>query len=113
MISGSEGALQKSLDNVQVLTGTDGHLNQTLANLDHLTTQVLADNRIGKTLANLEDTSAHLNGVVSSLAPRVDIITDNLQQATNTLKSQPWRLIWPSTKHYPSPAPRQARRQSL
>ncbi len=40
--------------------------------------------------------------------------TDNLAQMTDTLKRQPWRILWPSTKKYdasaasgkaPTPAP--------
>jgi phospholipid/cholesterol/gamma-HCH transport system substrate-binding protein len=105
-ISAKNSALQKSIDNVQVLTGSNGHLNQALANVDQLTNQILAQDRIGKTLANLQNTTQNLNGVVSNLAPRVEIITSNLQDATNTLKRQPWRLIWPVTKNYPSSTPR-------
>ena len=103
-ISAKDSALQKSLDNIQVLTGSDSHLNRTLANVDQLTTQILTQDRIGKTLTNLQDTTENLNGVVSQMGPKVQIITANLQQATDTLKRQPWRLIWPSTKHYPPAA---------
>jgi hypothetical protein len=35
----------------------------------------------------------------------VEIITTNLEQATDTVKRQPWRLIFPVTKKYPSPSP--------
>ena len=109
-ISAKGSALQKSLDNIQILTGTSGHLNQALANVDQLTDQVLQEDRVGKTLTNLQNTTENLNGMVSSLAPRVDIITANLQQATDTLKHQPWRLVWPVTKKYPSPSPHPNRR---
>jgi phospholipid/cholesterol/gamma-HCH transport system substrate-binding protein len=102
-ISATGGALQSSLNNIQMLTGTSGHLNQALAHVDTLTNQLLAENRIPKTLANLQNTSENLNSVVSGLAPKVEIITTNLEQATDTVKRQPWRLVWPSTKKYPSP----------
>jgi phospholipid/cholesterol/gamma-HCH transport system substrate-binding protein len=108
-ISAKGSALQQSLDNIQMLTGSNGHLNQALANVDHVTNQILAQDRVGKTLANLQNTTDNLNTMVSTLAPRVDIITDNLAQATDTVKRQPWRLIWPSTKRYPSPKPRPVR----
>jgi phospholipid/cholesterol/gamma-HCH transport system substrate-binding protein len=110
-ISAKGSALQQSLDNVQTLTGTNGHLFKALANVDHLTDEILQQDRIGKTLANLQDTTQDLNGMVSGLSPRVDIITANLQQATDTLKRQPWRLVWPSTKRYPSPTPAPGRRR--
>jgi DNA-binding protein len=108
-ISAKGSALQKSLDNIQMLTGSNGHLNVALANVDHITDQIVTQNRIGKTLDNLQSTTENLNTMVSTLAPRVDIITNNLAQATDTVKRQPWRLIWPSTKKYASPAPRRVR----
>jgi phospholipid/cholesterol/gamma-HCH transport system substrate-binding protein len=108
-ISSKGSALQQSLDNIQMLTGSNGHLNQALANVDHITNQVIAQDRIGKTLDNLQKTTENLDSMVSTVAPRVDIITANLAQATDTVKRQPWRLIWPSTKKYPSPTPRPLR----
>ena len=39
-ISAKGSALQKSLDNIQMLTGSTGHLNQALANVDHLTNRI-------------------------------------------------------------------------
>jgi phospholipid/cholesterol/gamma-HCH transport system substrate-binding protein len=102
-ISAKDSALQKSLNNVEMLTGSQGHLNQALANVDHLTNEILAQDRIGKTLGNIEEASRNLNGIVNTAGPRVDIITANLQEATDTVKRQPWRLFWPSTKKYPTP----------
>ncbi|HEX4084830.1 MAG TPA: MlaD family protein [Chthoniobacteraceae bacterium] len=104
-ISATGSALQQSLQNIQMLTGANGHLNEALANVDRLTDDLLKNDRINKTLANLQGTTQSLDNMVTGLSPRVDIITDNLEQATNTLKRQPWRLIWPVTKRYPSPTP--------
>ena len=108
-ISAKGSALQQSLSNIQMLTGTNGHLNVALANVDRLTNQILDQNRVGKTLANLQNATQNLNNMVNDAAPRVDIITANLAQATDTVKRQPWRLIWPSTKKYASPAPQRVR----
>jgi len=107
-ISAKGNALQKSLDNIQVLTGSNGHLNEALANMDRVTGEVLEQDRVGKTLANLQNATQNLDGMVDTLAPRVDVITGNLQQATDTLKRQPWRLVWPVTKTYPSATPHAA-----
>ncbi|MGA3170131.1 MAG: MlaD family protein [Chthoniobacteraceae bacterium] len=104
-ISAKGNALQNSLVNIQTLTGTSGHLYEALANVDHLTDQILAQDRVGKTLDNLQDTTQNLNEMLEQLSPRVDVITLNLEQATDTLKRQPWRLVWPTTKKYPSPGP--------
>ena len=108
-ISAKGSALQQSLNNIQMLTGSNGHLNVALANVDHLTTQILDQDRVGKTLANLQNATQNLNSIVSEAAPRVDIITANLAQATDTVKRQPWRLVWPTTTKYPSPTPRPVR----
>ncbi len=89
-----------------MLTGSNSHLSQALSNVDRLTSQILSQDQIGKTLANLQSTSQDLNHIVRSVGPRVDIITANLQEVTETVKRQPWRLIWPSTAKYPSPSPR-------
>ena len=104
-ISAKGSALQASLDNIQILTGTGGHLNQTLANVDTLTTKIVKEDTVNKTLNNLQATTQKLDGVVASVGPRVDLITANLAQATDTVKREPWRLLWPTTKKYPSPAP--------
>jgi phospholipid/cholesterol/gamma-HCH transport system substrate-binding protein len=102
-ISAKNGALQRSLDNIEVLTGSSGHLNQALANVDRLTNQILDQDRIGKTLTNLQSTTQNLNQIVTAAGPKVEIITENLQQATDTLKHEPWRLVWPISKKYPTP----------
>ena len=104
-ISAKGSALQQSLNNIQVLTGSNGHLNVALANVDKLTNQILDQDRIGKTLTNLQNTTQNLNQIVTNAGPRVDVITTNLQQATDTVKREPWRLVWPATKKYPSPHP--------
>ena len=111
-ISAKQSPLQKSLDNIQVLTGSNGHLNQAIANVDQLTDQILQDNRVGKTLSNLQNTTQNLDGMITSLGPQVDIITGNLEQATNTLKHEPWRLLFPFYKKYPSPSPSPGHRRS-
>jgi ABC-type transporter Mla subunit MlaD len=103
-ISAKGSDLQHSISNIQLLTGTTGHLEQALAHLDTLTNQLLAQDRLEKTLANLQDTTQNLDGMVTGIQPRVEIITSNLEQATDTLKRQPWRLVWPVTKHYPAGA---------
>ena len=110
-ISATGGALQKSLDNIQSLTGSNGHLNQALGNVDQIAGQILKQDRIGKTLTNLQNSTQNLNGLMSTVAPRVDIITSNLAQATETIKREPWRLVWPMTKKYPSPAASPSRRR--
>ena len=63
-----------------------------------------------KMLANFEQASQRANGrrEQRECAHRepdalLQQSADNFQQMTDTLKRQPWRLIWPSTKKYDEP----------
>jgi hypothetical protein len=38
---------------------------------------------------------------VSNLGPELKASGSNIKELTETVKRQPWRLIWPSTKKYP------------
>jgi len=59
------------------------------------------------TLQNLRSSSEKLKVATTELQPA----GENIKQFSETIKTQPWRLIWPSTKKYaeasPSPAPGQ------
>jgi ABC-type transporter Mla subunit MlaD len=116
-LSGAEGPLKKSLENIQTMTGDDGKIDQALSNIHQLTapegslakafdhaekfTNDLAHNKdIDSTLRNLRNASENLNRTINNLGPQFSEIGRNLQQASDTVKRQPWRLIWPSTKKY-------------
>ncbi len=117
-LSGPDSSLRKSLANVEALTGDGGKLDLTLSNLQDATgpdsalvktlnnaekfTSSLANNKdIDRTLGNFRRASENLNGVVRDLGPQFTAIGHNLEQASATVKHQPWRLIWPTTKKYP------------
>jgi len=48
-------------------------------------------------LQNLRASSEKLKITVTDLGP----VGQNLKEFSETIKTQPWRLIWPSTKKYP------------
>jgi paraquat-inducible protein B len=117
--------LEKTISNandalaaVKELTGPDSSLIKTLKNAENITGQLSANKDLGGTLRNLRETSAQLNGAVATLSVQFKNIGQNLTEASDTVKRQPWRLIWPSTKQYnpenstassqsrPSPTPR-------
>ncbi len=117
--------LEKTISNandalaaVKELTGPDSSLIKTLKNAENITGQLSANKDLGGTLRNLRETSAQLNGAVATLSVQFKNIGQNLTEASDTVKRQPWRLIWPSTKQYsaenstapsqsrPSPSPR-------
>lgn len=105
------GALGQTLDNLDGLTGKlraeDGPLMTTLSNLQKTTATINADGRLEKMLANFESASAqadaaakNANALLAGIRPSVQKTTENLEQMTDTLKRQPWRVLWPSTKKY-------------
>ena len=79
-----------------------------LANVKDVTVQLEKDNNLEKALANFKTSSARLKTILDSLGgtmnsalPRLDLIVQDLNQLTDKLKRQPWRVIWPTTIKYP------------
>lgn len=126
-ISGPEGSIQKTLNNLEAMTGDHGKLGESLENIKNLTapdsalakaladaekfTHRLSENKdIDATLKNLRETSQTLQLTLDDLSGKFSTIGTNLEQATDTVKHQPWRLVWPTTKKYkeaqPTPVPR-------
>jgi ABC-type transporter Mla subunit MlaD len=108
-----DGPLRLSLENLKDLTDEDGSLTMTLRNTEAFTNKLNKNDDLGVALRNFRRTSEGLNSAVGGLSPKFNNIARNLEQATDTVKRQPWRLIWPTTKKYPedqkkraTPAPR-------
>jgi hypothetical protein len=89
------------------LTASDSALSQSLNNIEKISTSLTENDNIKVTLQNLRSSSEKLKVATSELQPA----GENIKQFSETIKTQPWRLIWPSTKKYaeasPSPAPGQ------
>lgn len=117
-LTAPEGSLRSSLDNIKHLTGEDGKLAESLDHISHLTapegdlakslahmerfTGKLAENKdIDATLHNLRKATEDLDSRFKSISSKLTATAENLKEGTNTLKHQPWRLIWPTTKKYP------------
>jgi ABC-type transporter Mla subunit MlaD len=99
-LTGPEGRIQLALGNIQNLTKPGSSLDETLKNAQRFTGN-LADNKdLDQTLKNAKTATRELNVTIADLRGKLDSIAGNLDQATDTLKRQPWRLIWPSTKKY-------------
>jgi ABC-type transporter Mla subunit MlaD len=79
------------------LTAPDSALSHSLTEIEKITTSLTENDNIEVTLQNLRTSSEKLKTTVSDLGP----VGDNLKQFSETIKAQPWRLIWPSTKKYP------------
>ena len=89
------------------LTAPDSALSQSLTNIEKISTSLTENDNIKVTLQNLRSSSEKLKVATTELQPA----GENIKQFSETIKTQPWRLIWPSTKKYaeesPSPAPGQ------
>ncbi|MEA3188629.1 MAG: phospholipid/cholesterol/gamma-HCH transport system substrate-binding protein [Chthoniobacter sp.] len=101
-LSGSTGKLQTTIEHIAELTGPDSHLQSTLQNADKFTSDLAKNKDIGASLNNFRQASEQLRSTMSTLGPQFQSIGQNLQEATDTVKRQPWRLVWPSTKTYPA-----------
>ncbi len=86
------------------LTSPTGPLSASLANIEKISDQLSANDNIQVTLQNFRDSSERLKSVMNDLGPQLRESGKNLTEFTNTVKSQPWRLIYPTTKKYPEPS---------
>ena len=89
------------------LTAPDSALTHSLTNIEKISTSLTENDNIKVTLQNLRSSSEKLKVATTELEPA----GANIKQFSETIKTQPWRLIWPSTKKYaeasPTPAPSQ------
>ena len=83
------------------LTAPDGALSHSLTNIEKISNGLAENNNIEVTLQNLRTSSEKLKTTVSDLGPT----GQNIKEFSETIKSQPWRLIWPSTKKTPEKSP--------
>ena len=92
------------VENLTSLTATDSSLSIALKNVEKISTDLSSSDNIQITLQNFRDSSDKLKGILadlSQLGPDLKASGTNVKELTETVKSQPWRLIWPSTKKYP------------
>lgn len=79
------------------LSAPDGALSHSLNNIEKISTDLTANNNIAVSLRNFRDSSERLKATMNDLGPA----GRNIKDFSETVKTQPWRLIWPSTKKYP------------
>jgi ABC-type transporter Mla subunit MlaD len=83
------------------LTKPDSALSHSLTNIEKISTSLTENNNIEVTLQNLRTSSERLKIATNELQPA----GENIKQFSETIKTQPWRLIWPTTKTYPEASP--------
>ena len=103
-LTSEQGKLGQSVSHLAELTGPEGSLAKSFKNAEKFTADLTADDNAAKTLRNFRKASDTLDQTLTQLGQQFGNIGNNLEQATDTVKRQPWRLIWPTTKKYPEPA---------
>ncbi|MFL6590325.1 MAG: MlaD family protein [Chthoniobacterales bacterium] len=91
-------------ENLTSLTARDSSLSIALKNVEKISTDLSSNDNIQITLQNFRESSEKLKGImddVGQLGPDLKASGSNVKEFTETVKAQPWRLIWPSTKKYP------------
>ena len=99
-------------ENLTTMTSTDSPLQLALKNVERvsnnlgqITNDLSANDNITVTLENFRDSSEKLKSTMNDLAPDLRDTGTNVKELTETVKRQPWRLVWPSTKEYPGDRP--------
>lgn len=85
------------------LTAPEGALTHSLANIEKISHDLSDNDNIKVTLQNFRASSEKLKSLMHDVEP----VGRNIAEFSATVKSQPWRLIWPSTKKNPEPGPTQ------
>jgi ABC-type transporter Mla subunit MlaD len=83
------------------LTAPDSALSHSLANIEKISTSLTENDNIEVTLRNLRTSSEKLKTAAAGLGPA----GENIKLFSETIKTQPWRLIWPTTKKYAEASP--------
>lgn len=91
-MTSSESPLQLALKKVESIS----------TNLDKITTDISSNDNLSVTLQNFRDSSEKLKSAMNDVAPDLKATGANVKDLTQTVKTQPWRLLWPSTKKYPN-----------
>ncbi|MDQ6621929.1 MAG: MlaD family protein [Verrucomicrobiota bacterium] len=90
-MTATDSPLQLSLKNVETIS----------TNLGKVSTDLTSNNNIPVMLQNFRESSEKLKSAINSLGPDLTATGANVKDLTDTVKRQPWRLVWPSTKKYP------------
>lgn len=94
-MTASDSPLQLALKNVESVS----------ENMNKITSDITSNNNIEVTLQNFRDSSEKLKAAMNALGPDLKATGTNVKELTQTVKTQPWRLLWPSTKKYPNDEP--------
>ena len=102
MMTGDDSKIANVLEQLSTLTGPEGDLAKSMANAKTFTAKLATNEDLSPALRSMRQASENLNRQVTNLGGKFSSVGDNLEQASDTVKRQPWRLIWPTTKKYPA-----------
>jgi ABC-type transporter Mla subunit MlaD len=91
-------------ENLTNMTARDSSISIAFKNIEKISTDLSSNDNIQITLQNFRESSDRLKSIISDLSqlgPNLKESGANVKELTETVKTQPWRLIWPSTKQYP------------
>ena len=87
-------------ENLTNMTARDSSISIAFKNIEKISTDLSSNDNIQITLQNFRESSDKLRVMLadlSQLGPDLKESSENVKELTATVKSQPWRLIWPST----------------
>lgn len=103
------GSIRDTADNLRRTTSHEGSFGRAMNNLERISTDLADNRRIQVTLQQYEQAaqemrraSRNINSAVGGVRPELLQTAINARDFTDTIKRQPWRLLWPSTKKYPN-----------
>lgn len=94
-------------ENLTSMTARDSSISIAFKNIEKISTDLSSNDNIQMTLQNFRESSDKLKAMLadlSQLGPDLKESSANVKELTATVKSQPWRLIWPSTVKPEEPA---------
>ena len=87
-------------ENLTSMTARDSSISLGFKNIENISTDLSSNDNLQMTLQNFRGASDKLRSMLadlSQLGPDLKESSQNVKELTATVKSQPWRLIWPST----------------
>lgn len=100
-LTNEDGKLATAFDQIAKMTGPDSDLAKALAHAEKFTGKLEENKDFEATLHNLRTATENLDRQFKQISSKLSATAENLKEGSDTLKHQPWRLIWPSTKKYP------------
>jgi ABC-type transporter Mla subunit MlaD len=91
-------------ENLTNMTARDSSISIAFKNIEKISTDLSSNDNIQVTLQNFRESSEKLKSTMadlSQLGPDLKESSQNVKELTATVKTQPWRLIWPSTVKHP------------